>query len=215
MIVNIFYFIFYIFMIKLIIIKRLVVFMKLDYKDDFNEILRKLRLKNNLSQKELAQKLNISLSTYSKYEQGLNNPTYENLFKISNFFKLSVGSFLKENIEDEKEITNFENYLKENFPKTFDIENELKEIIAYIKHSQNIKLTNIQRAILEILIYSNYDFFYCIENEKEIFKISDESSDNILFSNDITTENLLKILGLLHYDLVMSFRNYLELVSEK
>lgn len=189
--------------------------MKLDYKDDFNEILRKLRLKNNLSQKELAQKLNISLSTYSKYEQGLNNPTYENLFKISNFFKLSVGSFLKENIEDEKEIMYFENYLKENFPKTFDIENELKEIIAYIRHSKNIKLTNIQRAILEILIYSNYDFFYCIENEKEIFKISDKSSDNILFSNDITTENLLKILELLHYDLVMSFRNYLELVSEK
>ena len=92
--------------------------MKLDYKENFNEILKELRVKNNISQKELARKLNISLSTYSKYEQGLNNPTSENLFKISNFFNLSVGSFLKENIEHEKARIDFDNYLKKNFLKT-------------------------------------------------------------------------------------------------
>lgn len=186
--------------------------MKLDYKENFNEILKELRVKNNISQKELARKLNISLSTYSKYEQGLNNPTSENLFKISNFFNLSVGSFLKENIEHEKERINFDNYLKKNFSNTFESKDEIKEIVAYIKHSKDIKLNAIQRAILEILIYSNFDFLPFQQKESDFFNIN---NNNFSSECNITTENLLKILELLHYDLILSFKNYLDLISEK
>jgi toxin-antitoxin system, antitoxin component, xre family len=193
-------------------INGLVVNMKLDYKENFNEILKELRVKNNISQKELARKLNISLSTYSKYEQGLNNPTSENLFKISNFFNLSVGSFLKENIEHEKERINFDNYLKKNFSNTFESKDEIKEIVAYIKHSKDIKLNAIQRAILEILIYSNFDFLPFQQKESDFFNIN---NNNFSSECNITTENLLKILELLHYDLILSFKNYLDLISEK
>ena len=189
MIVNSFLFVFLKFYDKIMKkINGLVVNMKLDYKENFNEILKELRVKNNISQKELARKLNISLSTYSKYEQGLNNPTSENLFKISNFFNLSVGSFLKENIEHEKERINFDNYLKK------------------------IKLNAIQLAILEILIYSNFDFLPFQQKESDFFNIN---NNNFSSECNITTENLLKILELLHYDLILSFKNYLDLISEK
>lgn len=213
MIVNSFLFVFLKFYDKIMKkINGLVVNMKLDYKENFNEILKELRVKNNISQKELARKLNISLSTYSKYEQGLNNPTSENLFKISNFFNLSVGSFLKENIEHEKERINFDNYLKKNFSNTFEFKDEIKEIVAYIKHSKDIKLNAIQRAILEILIYSNFDFLPFQQKESDFFNIN---NNNFSSECNITTENLLKILELLHYDLILSFKNYLDLISEK
>lgn len=58
-------------------------------KDNFKDILRNLRLEKGLLQKEMAKKLNVSLSTYSKYEQGTSTPNKENLIKIWNFF----GSF--------------------------------------------------------------------------------------------------------------------------
>ena len=213
MIVNSFLFVFLKFYDKIMKkINGLVVNMKLDYKENFNEILKELRVKNNISQKELARKLNISLSTYSKYEQGLNNPTSENLFKISNFYNLSVGSFLKENIEHEKERINFDNYLKKNFSNTFESKDEIKEIVAYIKHSKDIKLNAIQRAILEILIYSNFDFLPFQQKESDFFNIN---NNNFSSECNITTENLLKILELLHYDLILSFKNYLDLISEK
>lgn len=186
--------------------------MKLIYKENFSELLRSLRFKNNVSQKELAKKLNISLSTYSKYEQGLNKPTLENLFRISNFFDLSVGFFLKENIADEKERINFDNYLKNNFSNTFEAGNEVKEIVAYIKYSKNIKLNAIQRAILEVLILSNFDFSPFQQNEKDFFRVGKKDNGFSLESDNITTENLLKMLKLLHYDLILSFKNYLELI---
>ena len=212
MLVNSFLFVFLKFYDKIMKkINGLVVNMKLDYKENFNEILKELRVKNNISQKELARKLNISLSTYSKYEQGLNNPTSENLFKISNFFNLSVGSFLKENIEHEKARIDFDNYLKKNFLNTFESKDEIKEIVAYIKHSKDIKLNAIQRAILEILIYSNFDFLPFQQKENDFFNIN---NNNFSSECNITTENLLKILELLHYDLILSFKNYLDLISD-
>ena len=188
--------------------------MKLIYKENFSELLRSLRFKNNVSQKELAKKLNISLSTYSKYEQVLNKPTLENLFRISNFFDLSVGFFLKENIADEKERINFDNYLKNNFSNTFEAGNEVKEIVAYIKYSKNIKLNAIQRAILEVLILSNFDFSPFQQNGKDFFRVGKKDNGFSLESDNITTENLLKMLKLLHYDLILSFKNYLELISK-
>ena len=70
----------------------------------------------------------------------------------------------------------------------------------------------IQRAILEILIYSNFDFLPFQQKESDFFNIN---NNNFSSECNITTENLLKILELLHYDLILSFKNYLDLISEK
>lgn len=45
-----------------------------------------LRIQNNLTQKEMAQKLNTTLTFYSKIEMGVRNPSYNFIQKVKNAF---------------------------------------------------------------------------------------------------------------------------------
>lgn len=53
--------------------------------------LKKLRLKNKLTQKELADIVGISQQQLSRYEKGINYPKIEIAKKISDFFKISIN----------------------------------------------------------------------------------------------------------------------------
>lgn len=53
--------------------------------------LKKLRLKNKLTQKELADIVGISQQQLSQYEKGINYPKIEIAKKISDFFKISIN----------------------------------------------------------------------------------------------------------------------------
>jgi transcriptional regulator with XRE-family HTH domain len=57
-----------------------------------NKALRLMRVFNDLSQKELAEKLGISKSLISEIESGKKNSTIELLNKYSNFFDIPVSS---------------------------------------------------------------------------------------------------------------------------
>lgn len=63
-----------------------------------NEKIKDLRLTNNLTQEDLAQKLNISRQSISKYEQGLNEPSIGTLKQMAFIFNISI----EELIGDEK-----------------------------------------------------------------------------------------------------------------
>lgn len=67
-----------------------------------NEKIRQLRLENKMSQKELSQKLGISLSMLQKYEYGDYKINNEVLLKILDIFKLSIRDF-KDYIDKETE----------------------------------------------------------------------------------------------------------------
>lgn len=56
--------------------------------------LKELRLDANLTQKELAKKLNIGQSTITQYERGDREPTIHNLSLYANFFGVSVDYIL-------------------------------------------------------------------------------------------------------------------------
>lgn len=60
----------------------------------FNEILRILRRKKNLSQKDLGNKLGLAESTIGMYEQGKRQPDYETLLKIADYFEVTVDYLL-------------------------------------------------------------------------------------------------------------------------
>lgn len=68
---------------------------------DFSKNLRKLRIENNLSQEALAEILNISRQSISKYEQGNSYPEIDKLMILSQKFGVSIDSLLgnEENIE--------------------------------------------------------------------------------------------------------------------
>lgn len=60
----------------------------------FSNNLRKLRIKHRLTQSELAQKLHLSRSAISNYEQGKMQPTIETLIEISKIFDISLDELL-------------------------------------------------------------------------------------------------------------------------
>ena len=61
---------------------------------DLLEKLKKLRMQYNLSQKEVAAKLNISPSIVSGYETDERSPSTENLFALSYLYKCSTDYLL-------------------------------------------------------------------------------------------------------------------------
>ncbi|MBQ3158478.1 MAG: helix-turn-helix transcriptional regulator, partial [Clostridia bacterium] len=60
----------------------------------FNERLKKLRLESGQTLKFIAKELNLSISAYSNYEQGIREPSLETLAKICKVFDVSADYLL-------------------------------------------------------------------------------------------------------------------------
>lgn len=60
----------------------------------FKEKLKELRMEKNLSQTELAQKLNVSQRSVSHWEIGSRQPDFETLELLANFFEVSADYLL-------------------------------------------------------------------------------------------------------------------------
>lgn len=56
--------------------------------------LKNLRDENNFSQKDVANKLNISNATLSQYESGVRQPSYDILKKIADIYNVSIDYLL-------------------------------------------------------------------------------------------------------------------------
>ena len=61
---------------------------------DFGNRLKKLRLQNNLSQAQLADRLGLTKSVISAYENSVRMPSYEVLISISRIFKVTTDFLL-------------------------------------------------------------------------------------------------------------------------
>lgn len=62
---------------------------------DFYKVLKKKRIENNLSQENLAERLNISRQSISKWENEKGYPNIETLLEISEIFNITVDELLK------------------------------------------------------------------------------------------------------------------------
>lgn len=71
----------------------------------FEENLKKLRKINNISQADLARKMNVSLTTISNWETGYSKPDVEQLKKIAEIFNISTDSLLGVNFNEQWEET--------------------------------------------------------------------------------------------------------------
>lgn len=56
--------------------------------------LKEIRQSKGLNQTQVAKNLNITQASYSHYENGRNQPTYELLIKLADFYKVSVDELL-------------------------------------------------------------------------------------------------------------------------
>lgn len=56
----------------------------------FSERLKRLRKSKGLKQQELAEILGIKRNTYSDWENGKTEPSFDNLIKLADFFEVSL-----------------------------------------------------------------------------------------------------------------------------
>lgn len=61
---------------------------------NFNLNFKELRLINNLKQKDVAKLFNVTISTISGWETGRNQPSYEMLLNIANYFQISIDKLI-------------------------------------------------------------------------------------------------------------------------
>lgn len=71
--------------------------------NSFSEVLKKLRAKNNESQRDLASVLNISFQSVSKWEQGVHYPDVLMLQEIAKHYNVTTDYLLGMNVKEYKE----------------------------------------------------------------------------------------------------------------
>lgn len=92
--------------------------------------LKEIRLKNNLTQEEVSQKLGLTQYTYSNYESGKTEPKLNILKKIANFFDVTIDYLLetsntKNETITERNILNLKKYQKESGKTIKEVSQEL------------------------------------------------------------------------------------------
>lgn len=65
-------------------------------KRPLGEILKDLRVKNNMTQEYVAEKLNITRQAVSKWEAGQSSPSMANLISLAKLYDISVEELLKD-----------------------------------------------------------------------------------------------------------------------
>lgn len=63
---------------------------------NFAKNLKKLRQDNNLSQEDIAEKLNTSYKTVSHWETGYSEPSLTQLEKLSKIFDVTIDELIKD-----------------------------------------------------------------------------------------------------------------------
>lgn len=68
----------------------------------YGQIILGLREKNNMTQTQLADKLNINSNAISKWENGMTLPNEENILKLNKIFNVSIDDIYNNNSKDNK-----------------------------------------------------------------------------------------------------------------
>ena len=122
--------------------------------------LKELRLKNNLTQEDIAKKINKSAVAYGYYESGRNEPDIQTLIRLANFYNITIDYLVG------NEIPYFSN--KNDYTKNRNI--KLKELrLKHEKTQQEIaKDLNLTQNT-----YSNYEKGKTTPDIQTLIKIAD------------------------------------------
>ncbi len=123
-------------------------------REEIAKNLRFYRKKSNLTQKALAEKLNLKSSSVSNWETGINSVDIDTLHNICKIFEVSIndmfGSFANKNSEpliDEKDITclsanekelinNYRSVNNKGQKRLLETSKELKDMDKYKKDTE-------------------------------------------------------------------------------
>jgi transcriptional regulator with XRE-family HTH domain len=161
-----------------------------------------LREERGLSQKQLADKLNISRPAVTKYERDEREPNYDILLKLADYFGVSTDFLLgKTNEKDKnthsynKNIKRLENINLNDFSygdETFDLiqESAIRGLLA--KYISNINPDN--PWALDWIYLSTILFDAVEKHCLDIFNLIHETMDNdIIYKENIDNKTLIEI----------------------
>lgn len=155
-----------------------------------NEKIKQLRIDNNITQRELAQKLGVSIPTLQKYEYGTLKIKSEILIKMCGIFQIELNELTKflekedfKNFEREKKI--YQNSLlskSRSFQKEKDFEDNLKILETLSKFNR----FSVQRSDKGVILKIRTGVFV------EYFEIPRENLDKVVFFLNENVVNVLK-----------------------
>lgn len=144
---------------------------------NISEKLKKCRLDNNMTQADVAEKLNVSRKSISGWENNRNYPDISNLVTISKLYNISLDDLL----DDDRIVQHYEMQTKINHSNRyitnfFYIMNIVFLLLGYI---ELFKLFNINIILIPLLLLVNtvlllihYDNWHNLSNKKSIIKIT-------------------------------------------
>ena len=145
----------------------------------FNEKLKMLRKEKNLTQEELAEKLNVSRQAITKWESGDGTPDIENLKQVSVLFNTTIDELVKE----EKNITT---KIEEKYTYIEELEIEhTKHFDIHISKIYELNIIPNDEEKVKVKLISNKE-----ENLKENFKIT---FDDLYYKLDIDIKSKKQI----------------------
>ena len=110
---------------------------------EFHNKLYHLRKQKGLSQEELANRLNVSRQTISKWEVGDSTPDMEKLIAISDMFQISLGELVMDKVQTQIGET----------PSKAEVVNELKEKVLTDENKKKAKkVLKIAAIILGVIV---------------------------------------------------------------
>lgn len=147
----------------------------------FSEKLKLLRIKKNLTQEELAEKLNVSRQAITKWESGDGIADIENLKQISILFGITIDELVKE--EKDLSIKGNYSYIEEleiDHTKHFDIK---------LSKVYEVNILPIEKEMVKVEILSNEE-----EKLQDLFKIKFDNLYNKLDLNVKGKSNIQDIV---------------------
>lgn len=191
----------------------------------FNEKLKMLRKENELTQEQLAEKLNVSRQAITKWESGDGTPDIENLKQISILFNTTIDELVKEDKTVKVETINKYSYIEEleiDHTKHFDI-NICKiyklNLMSNVEEKVKVELLSNEEENLEESYKIKFDDLYNkldidIKNKKQVQDITinlylpEKYIDEIELNSKIKTLNISNLeLNKLEYDGDLKYLN--------
>ena len=101
-------------------------------KNSIPELLKDLRLKRGMTQKQFAEIIGIPTQSYAKYESGILKPGYGNLYKLAKALDLDIDTIIDIGMSNESEMYKQEQKDKETQKRVNRHTVEINEILSLL-----------------------------------------------------------------------------------
>ena len=178
-----------------------------------NEMIKLLRNNTNLTQKEMAKKLGVSLSSLQKYEYGDFKPSSDILKKMSEVFKIPVSVILNvdDYTEDERDMIIWDIDIADENKQNLKTN---RENINFILENDLIPELNDKKKFLLYYMINIKNFTFHIPKDKSTLELYyyDSNNDEEI-SSLMKTERLNLLLDMLDDSFELIIKNFSKLTN--